>query len=114
VLRRLARHRVEGWALTGGLAIEIHLVLAGAGPQRRALNDIDFVAEEFADIPETLAGESSVRHIHPGEVPGRTNAQFVDAAAKLRIDVFEPTARATPVTLPEGKFKVLAVEPSAS
>ena len=68
--------------------MEIHFVLAGAEPQRRSLNDLDFVAAQFADIRETLAGHFLFRHVHPKEIPGRTMAQFEDVAAKLRIDVF--------------------------
>jgi hypothetical protein len=114
VLHRLAQHRVETWALTGGLAMEIHFVLAGAEPQRRSLNDLDFVAAQFADIPETLAEHFLFRHVHPKEIPGRTMAQFVDVAAKLRIDVFRANgasmARASQVTLATGTIKILALE----
>ncbi len=82
--------------------MEIHLVLAGVGPQRRSLNDLDFVAPQFADIPEALARHFLFRHVHPREIPGRTMAQIVDVAAKLRIDVFRTNgasmARASQVT----------------
>src|SRR5690242_3131289 len=91
LLKRLGQHRIEPWALTGGLAIEMHVVLAGQTPQRRSLNDLDFFATHFADIPETLPRHFLFRHVHPAEVPGRTMMQFVDVEAKLRIDVFRAT-----------------------
>src|SRR5690242_3512672 len=49
LLKRLGQHCIEPWALTGGLAIEIHLLLARQTPQRRSLNDLDFIASRFAD-----------------------------------------------------------------
>jgi hypothetical protein len=114
LLRRLIRHRVESWVLTGGLAIEIHIVLAGLTPQRRALNDLDYIAARFVDIPETLAGPFLFRHVHPGEALGGIMFQFVDMGTKLRIDVFRAIgasmSRAGQVALPAGKIKIVAVE----
>ena len=114
LLERLAQHRTQSWALTGGLAIEIHALLAGLTPQRRPLNDVDFIAIHFADIPETLARHFLFRHVHPRETPGRTMIQFVDVDAKLRIDVFRATGasmeRAERLALPAGKIKIVALE----
>jgi hypothetical protein len=114
LLQRLEQHHIKPWALTGGLAIEIHIVLAGLAPQGRSLNDLDFIATHFADIPETLARDFLFRHVHPGEVSGRTMMQFVDAEAKIRIDVFRATGasmtRASQLDLPTGKIKVVALE----
>ena len=53
-LRRLGHHDIRGWALTGGLAVEVHCLLRGGWPSLRALNDIDFIAESFGSILETL------------------------------------------------------------
>ena len=43
-------------ALTGGLAIDARLREHGRPGKRRSLNDIDFVVEDFASIPESLPG----------------------------------------------------------
>ena len=114
LLKRLGQHHIEPWALTGGLAIEMHVVLAGQTPQRRSLNDLDFIATHFADIPETLARHFLFRHVHPAEVPGRIMMQFVDVEAKLRIDVFRATGasmrRAGQMDLPTGRISVVALE----
>jgi hypothetical protein len=63
--RKLVRHEIQGWALTGGLAVEVHRLSHGCQPSMRALNDIAFIAESFDAIPETLADDFLFRHIHP-------------------------------------------------
>ena len=88
VLRKLARHSVESWALTGGLAIELHRLIHGHEPSLRPLNDIDFVVDSFDDIPETLNRDFLFRHVHAADPPGRTLLQFVDSETAVRIDVF--------------------------
>ena len=87
-LRKLGHHDIHGWALTGGLAVEVHRLRRGCQPSLRALNDIDFIAESFDGIPETLGDDFLFRHIHPCDPPNRTMLQLVDAEGKLRIDVF--------------------------
>jgi hypothetical protein len=103
-LRKIARHGIYGidglcatgrWALTGGVAIEIHNRIAG-GPRRiRPLNDLDFVADAFESIAPGLAEDFLVMHVHRGVEPGKIMLQLADADAGLRIDVF----RACPSTL---------------
>src|SRR5437868_2926127 len=87
-LRKLGHHDIHGWALTGGLAVEVHHLRRGCPASLRALNDIDFIAESFDGIPETLGDDFLFRHIHPCDPPNRTMLQLVDAEGKLRIDVF--------------------------
>jgi hypothetical protein len=87
-LEKLAKHNISGWALTGGLATELHFVLRGRGPLLRELNDIDFVADSFEAIPKSLADDFWFRHIHPADPPGKTMVQMVDAENRLRVDVF--------------------------
>jgi hypothetical protein len=76
------------WALTGGVAIEIHGLRLGCDAGIRALNDLDFIADSFAGIPDTLSGDFLFRHIHPSDPPGKTMLQAIDADTALRIDVF--------------------------
>lgn len=82
--RKLARHDIRHWALTGGLAIECHDPRAST----RALNDLDFVARDFDSIPASLAGDFLFRHVHPLDPRGKIILQFVDPDTALRIDVF--------------------------
>ena len=49
-LRKLARHDVSRWALTGGVALEIHCVRLRGEPAIRTLNDLDFIVDSF-DCP---------------------------------------------------------------
>src|SRR5215831_12781974 len=95
LLERLSQHRTDSWALSGGLAIEIHVLRAGLTPRKRSLNDLDFIATGFADIPRTLAKNFLFQHVHPEEVPGRIMVQFVDMETKLRIDVFRDAGAST-------------------
>ncbi len=114
VLRRLVQHNIDGWALTGGLAVGLHSVAAGMEPGGRSLNDLDFVTERFEKIPETLAKDFLFRHVHPRQQWGGIMMQLVDVDAHLRIDVFravgETFKRASQMTLPVGRFTVVALE----
>jgi hypothetical protein len=61
----LARHEISGWALTGGVAIELHILRLGGEAIIRRLNDLDFVAASFDSIPETIGSEQLPRHVQP-------------------------------------------------
>jgi hypothetical protein len=80
----------------------------------RFLNDIDFVVPRFDRIPPSLASEYLCRHIHPLDPPGKTVAQFIDTANRLRIDVFRTTesvlSRTTDVTTAIGSLRLVSAE----
>ncbi|HEX8817853.1 MAG TPA: hypothetical protein VF753_20355 [Terriglobales bacterium] len=88
VVQKLLRHDISGWALTGGIAVEIHCLPDGIPALERPLNDVDFVAASFNCAPETLTEEFWFLHVHPHEPPGKTILQLVDAENELRIDLF--------------------------
>jgi hypothetical protein len=88
MMAKLARHDIAHWALTGGLAVEHHDPRAAARP----VNDIDFVAADFAAIPSSLAGDFLFHHVHPNDPPGKLILQFVDPETALRVDVFRACA----------------------
>ena len=88
VFQKLARHDIRPWAVTGGLAIEIHHLRLGLECSIRSLNDLDFITRSFDCIPETLAADFLFRHVHPSDPPGKTMLQFIDPDSALRIDVF--------------------------
>lgn len=85
---KLRRHDISALALTGGFAIELHLLRRGLGAHIRPLNDIDFLADSFEDIPKTLPDDFIFRHVHPHDPPGRTLLQSVDLEATVRVDIF--------------------------
>lgn len=87
-LDKLAALRLDRLALTGGLAIELHLACAGRQSSFRNLSDIDFIAPAFDAIPQTLGRNLLFRHVHPADPPGKTLLQGVDSETKMRIDVF--------------------------
>jgi hypothetical protein len=68
----LARHNISRWALTGGVAIELHILRLGGKPLIRRLNDLDFLAASFDSIPETIGSELLLRHVHPHILPARS------------------------------------------
>jgi hypothetical protein len=74
----LARHDISRWALTGGVAIELHILRLGGKPIIRRLNDLDFVVASFDSIPETIGSELLLRHVHPHDPPGKTMLHGVD------------------------------------
>jgi hypothetical protein len=101
-------------ALTGGLAIDAQLRKHGRPGERRSLNDIDFVVEDFASIPESLAGAFLQHHVHPDANDGRTLLQLVDEPRAIRIDLFRALGgsllRASKLPHETGVLDVLSVE----
>jgi hypothetical protein len=87
-LRKLAQHDISNWAITGGLAVEIHRQSQHCPRSLRFLNDVDFVTSGFDCIPKSLAGDFLFRHVHPLDPPGKTLLQLIDAETSLRVDVF--------------------------
>ena len=85
---KLARRDLHNFALTGRLAFEAHRIRLGLPPHPHPLNDLDIAVESFSSIPETLAGDFLVRHIHPHSPEGKMLVQLVDPDASLRIDIF--------------------------
>jgi hypothetical protein len=88
--------------------------VADAGVRSAPLNDLDFVADAFDDIPVTLAEEFLFRHIHPLDPPGKTMLQFVDADSALRIDLFRAygtiMSRTIRTNLPSGQIQLISLE----
>jgi hypothetical protein len=113
-LRRLARHDISRWALTGGFAIEIKLRRRGVEPYVRALNDIDFIADSFDSIPDSLAEDFLFRHVHPLDPPGKTMLQCVDPDAAVRIDVFRANgatmSRTSRLDFQGGTIRLISLE----
>lgn len=101
-------------ALTGGLAIEAQLRAHGRPVVSRQLNDIDFVVEGFAAIPESLAGSFLQHHVHPDASEGKMLLQLIDRDRALRIDLFGAFGRSVERTCrlddDTGVLNVLSVE----
>ena len=113
-LHRLAGHDISGWALAGGVAIELHVLLRAGEPAIRPLHDIDFIAGSFTSIPQTLAGSLLLRHVHPDDPPGKTMLQAVDAESRVRVDVFRAYGgemeRASELSLGALRLRVVSIE----
>jgi hypothetical protein len=113
-LQKLKRHDIPGWALAGGLALEVHRLNRGCKSYVRALNDIDFIVESFEAIPATLADDFLFRHIHPFDPPGKTLLQSIDRDCALRVDVFRAYGaemqRTSEADLPFGTIRVISYE----
>lgn len=99
-LRKLSQHEISAWALAGGFAVEIHCVRGALPAAERPLNDFDFVTPAFGCIPETLARDFLMRHVHPFDPPGKTILQLVDAESAVRVDVFRAYGAIMSRTLP--------------
>lgn len=100
--------------LTGGLAIGAQLRLHGRSVEPRVLNDIDFVVEDSASIPVSLAASFLQHHVHPDAIDGRTLLQLVDQPRAIRIDLFHTLgstlSRAVKLHDETGELNVLSVE----
>lgn len=101
-------------ALTGGLAIEAQLRARGRPVVSRQLNDIDFVVDDFASIPESLAGSFLQHHVHPDASEGKTLLQLIDRERVLRIDLFgafgSTLSRACRLDDETGALRVISIE----
>jgi len=119
----LRRHQTQPLVLAGGLALELHMLLAGVTGCIRPLNDIDFLVDEFVEIPATLASDLLFRHVHPHDPPGKMLIQCVHiqqghAEIALRVDIFRAygriTARAVPVQLDGAAMRMVGLEDLAA
>jgi hypothetical protein len=100
--------------LTGGFAVELHHLLRGLVTQARPLNDIDFLASSFDEIPTGLSAELLFRHVHPYEPPGRTLLQGVDPETGVRVDFFhacdKTMNRAIPIEMDGADLRMISIE----
>jgi hypothetical protein len=114
IMRKLARHNVRNWALTGGLAYEMHGLSLGLDRGVRHWNDLDFVTGEFGYIPGTLSEDFLFRHVHRFAPPGKTMLQLIDRENAQRVDVFracgETMNRAVEVSPSVGTMRIVALE----
>jgi hypothetical protein len=93
-LRRLMSHvDPKRIALTGGVAIGIHLGVASVDGARAA-EDVDFVADDVDAVRPTVTREFLVSHFHlPQSGYAKFLVQLVDPATRLRLDFFPDAGR---------------------
>jgi hypothetical protein len=112
--RNLAVHDISRWVLTGGVAIELHILRLGGQPVIRPFHDIDFLTEFFASIPESLGAALLLCHVHPNDLPGKNLFQAVDPETEVRIDVFRAYGseleRTLPVTISGFALKMVSLQ----
>ncbi len=112
-LRNLAVHDIAGWVLTGGVAIELHILRRGGQPVIRPLHNIDFVTDSFDSIPESLGAALLLCHVHPNDLPGKNLFQAIDPKTEVRMDVFRAYGseleRTVPVTIASFDFKMISL-----
>jgi hypothetical protein len=113
-LRKLMRHDLSRWALTGGFAIEAHIRRCGGETAIRPLHDIDFIVSSFDCIPESLADDFLLRHVHPHDPGGKTLLQCVDPETGVRVDVFRAYGsvmeRVIAIELLDRHFRMISLE----
>jgi hypothetical protein len=116
--RKLLRHDVANWVLTGGFAAEAHLGHNGGKSAMRPLHDMDFIVSSFDCIPESLAKDFLLRHVHPDDPPGKTLLQCIDPETALRVDVFraygDVMRRVLPFRLFSEPFRIISLEDLAA
>lgn len=76
-------------ALTGGVAIDVHLSERGLSSGRHVVVDVDFVAAGGDTVSSSVATQFLVSHFHQPQ-PGYPKflIQLVDPVSRLRVDVF--------------------------
>jgi hypothetical protein len=79
----------EGIALTGGVAIEVHLAARGLRRQQQVVGDLDFVTRRREAVSPDVAAVFLVSHFHKPQ-PGypKFMIQLVDPVSRLRVDIF--------------------------
>jgi hypothetical protein len=78
VMDSLLAHGLRVCALTGSIALEAQMISSGRSPQRRRLNDLDYVVDGFSSVPDALADVFLVHHVHPQAPRGKLLLQLVD------------------------------------
>ena len=116
-LARLRPHLdLDRVALTGGVAVELHLARAGRPARRTAIADLDFIALGMGAVAAAAARDFLVSHYHtpqPGVPKGLI--QLVDPVTRLRIDVFTdpPGSIAGATCLAVAGIELLVLAPRA-
>jgi len=89
-LARLLPHlRPPFAALTGGLAIHLHLRRAGLPSSRRVVSDLDLVAPAPDVVAPSVTSDFLVSHYHlPHQGNSKFLVQLVDPVTRLRVDLF--------------------------
>lgn len=112
-LLTLARHDISRWALTGGVAIELHILRLGGKPIIRRLH-FDFVAASFDSIPEAIGSELLLRHVHPHDPPGNIMLLGVGPETGVRMDVFRAYGgemeRTSPIKIATFALRTVSLE----
>ena len=118
VLEKFALRGLDKLALTGGLALQANWIARGLDTNVRPLSDLDIVVESFSSIPDALATEFLVRHIHPHAPAGKLLMQVVDPSEAVRVDVFRPCgatmARSQSVRFGTAPIQVVSLEDLAA
>jgi hypothetical protein len=113
-LGKMRCHGIESLVLTGGLAIELHLLRLGLLAETRVLNDMDFLVESFPEIPTTISVDMLFRHVHPHDPPGKTLLQCVDPETAERVDIFRAcgntNSRAATMELCGQALRIVSIE----
>ncbi len=89
-LARLVPHLdTDDVALTGGVAVELHLAAARRPGRRDVIGDLDFVARRMDAVAPSVTREFLVSHYHTPQtgVP-KAIVQLVDPRTRLKIDIF--------------------------
>lgn len=112
--RKLLRHNIANWALTGSFATEAHLAHNGGKSAMRPLHDMDFIVSSFDCIPKSLARDFLLRHVHPDDPPGKTLLQCIDPETAVRVDVFRAYGgvmnRISAIDLLSRPFRIISLE----
>ena len=115
-LDRLLPHvRRSDLAVTGGVAIQVHLAAAGHAGRRTGIADLDLIASAVDAVQPSVCEAFLVSHYHVAQ-PGvpKFMVQLVDPVSSLRVDVFPDLvgslARATVMQIETHQVNVLALE----
>lgn len=114
-LAKFVSQTSEPLLVTGGLAIQWHLLRHGVHIKKRPFNDIDLVINDASRLPASLTQQFLVAHYHPSRGRGKILMQLADEESRSRIDLLTPyslsiTERAHPVAIAGMNCGVVAAE----
>jgi len=103
-LKKLAQQMRDPPLVTGGLAVQWHLLKHGVHTERRPFNDIDVVIHDRSQLRDSLTQHFLIAHYHPTRGRGKILLQLADEESRSRIDLVTPytcsiTDRAQRVTI---------------
>jgi hypothetical protein len=104
--------RATPFALTGGVAVDYHLLFAKKTPSREHVGDLDLVVGRLEALDPAVTSTFLLAHFHQAGPDMKPMVQLVDPLTRLRVDLFPDSlgaiAHATRVSIGRTELLMLS------